>query len=73
MDDKPKGRCFLSGALTTGRLPNGDYMWPEYIEGLRGAGYLDECLEYTDTFFTRNRHLKKVVRDGHVYAITKRL
>jgi hypothetical protein len=27
-------------------------------------------LEYTDLFFQAYAHLKKVVRDGHVYAIT---
>ncbi len=70
MDDTQRGRCVLSGALTTGRLPNGDFMCPEYIEGLRCVGDLDEKLEYTDAFFGRNKHLKKVVRDGHVYAIT---
>jgi hypothetical protein len=36
-------------------------MCPEYIEGFRSVGDLDENLEYTDTFFTRNKHLKKVV------------
>ncbi len=70
MHEKPKGRCVLSGALTTGRLPNGDFMCPEYIKGLRSIGDLDERLEYSDTFFARNKHLKKAVRDGHVYAIT---
>lgn len=68
MDDNPEGRCVLSGALTTGRLPNGDFMCPEYIEGLRSVGHLDEKLEYTDAFFVLNKHLKKVLRDGHVYA-----
>ncbi len=70
MNEQPKGRCVLSGALTTGRLPNGDFMCPEYIDGLHRAGDLDEKLEYTDGYFARNKHLKKVVRDGHVYAIT---
>ncbi len=70
MDDKPKGRCVLSGALTTARLRNGDFMCPEYIEGLRSVGDLDDELEYTDAFFSRNKHLKKVIRDAHVYAIT---
>jgi hypothetical protein len=27
-------------------------------------------LEYTDHFFEAYPHLKKLVRDGHVYAIT---
>ena len=70
MDEKPKGRCVLSGALTTARLPNGDFMCPEYIEGLCSVGDLDDKLEYSDAFFARNKHLKKLVRDGHVYAIT---
>jgi hypothetical protein len=70
--DKPEGRCVLSGALTTSRLPNGDFMCPEYIDGLRSVGDLDENLEYSETYFFRNKHLKKVVRGGHVYAITKR-
>ncbi len=45
-------------------------MCPEYIEGLRSVGDLDDELEYTDAFFSRNKHLKKVIRDAHVYAIT---
>jgi len=68
MSEEPKGRCVLSGTLTTRHLPNGDFMCPEYIEGLRSTGELDERLEYTEAYFARNKHLKKVVRDGHVYA-----
>ena len=36
----------------------------------KGRCDLDERFEYTDAFFGRNKHLKKIVRDGHVYAIT---
>ena len=36
-----KGRCVFSGALTTGRLGNGDFMCTEYIEGLRQEGKLE--------------------------------
>ena len=73
MSDTVRGRCVLSGALTTGRLGNGDFMCPEYIEGMRRNGRLDASSEYTDLFFSDNPHLEKVVRDGHVYAINKSL
>ncbi len=70
MNEEQKGRCVFSGALTAGRLGNGDFMCPEYIEGLRREGKLDANLEYTDLFFQAYPHLKKLVRDGHVYAVT---
>ena len=75
MSDKPKkevGYCILSGAETSYRLPNGDFIIEQYALEMRKNGQLDENMEFTDKWFAENPHLRKEIdANGHIQAINE--
>jgi hypothetical protein len=66
-----RGYCIFSGARTSNRLPNGDFVSPDVAASYVKSGWLTSSLEYSDKYFADNPHLKRFVDAvNHVQAIS---
>jgi hypothetical protein len=69
-DTRKNGACYYSGADTTNRLPNGDFVAEDVVKSYIGKGWLTPGLQYTVAFFGAHKHLQWYTdKDGLVHAI----